>query len=154
MPKERVADLKLIKSTIEALCAEANVAVPKDRWCIQNGDHKEYDGYAGNFSIKASNNRRPALFHSDKSGVAEEDGVFYAGCYVNAIINFWVQDNNFGKRVNANLMAVQFHRDGDTFERVNFDVDEFDDVSAGHLSEIQEGDRDRIADSMDYDELS
>jgi hypothetical protein len=36
----------------------------------------------------------------------------YSGCYVNAVIELWAQDNKFGKRINASLMGVQFLRDG------------------------------------------
>jgi hypothetical protein len=40
------------------------------------------------------------------------DGRVYSGCYVNATIELWPQDNKFGKRINASLMGVQFARDG------------------------------------------
>ena len=32
---------------------------------------------------------------------------------VNAIIEIWPQDNQFGKRVNASLLGVQFVKDGE-----------------------------------------
>ena len=66
--------------------------------------------------------------------IYEEDGVIYDGCYVTAIIGIWAQDNKFGKRINANLLGVQFKKDGDPLasgvEKVNdddFDDDDFDD---------------------------
>lgn len=33
----------------------------------------------------------------------EADGLVYSGCYVNARIELWAQDNANGKRVNAKL---------------------------------------------------
>jgi len=45
----------------------------------------------------------------------EENGKPYAGCYVNMSIRLWAQDNQFGKRVNAQLRAVQFVKDGEAF---------------------------------------
>jgi hypothetical protein len=39
----------------------------------------------------------------------------YAGCIVNGSIRLWAQDNDFGRRVNAQLNAVQFVADGEAF---------------------------------------
>jgi len=43
------------------------------------------------------------------------DQKFYAGCYVNATCRMWVQDNSFGKRINCEYQAMQFHSDGEKF---------------------------------------
>ena len=40
---------------------------------------------------------------------------FYSGCYVHAIINFWVQDNKNGKALRASCGGVMFYKDGDRF---------------------------------------
>ena len=62
----------------------------------------------------------------------EPSGRPYAGCYVNAVLEFWAQDNKFGKRVNATLMGVQFFRDGDAFSGGGAaSDDDFDDVTSG-----------------------
>ena len=104
-----------IESEIEAEITAAKVKVPAAKRCLQDGDEKEYDGYAGMMSFKAANNSRPLIIDRDKSVLAEDDGKPYAGCYVNAIVELWVQNNNYGKRVNANLHAVQFVKDGEAF---------------------------------------
>ena len=39
----------------------------------------------------------------------------YSGCYVNAVIEVWAQDNEHGKRLNARLKSVQFFKDGEAF---------------------------------------
>jgi len=102
---------------------------PADKLCLKDGDTIEYDGYAGTMSIKASSKQRPMVIGTDRAPLAEDDGKPYAGCYVNAIIELWGQDNQFGKRVNANLLAVQFAKDGDPFgDGVTASVDDFDDV--------------------------
>jgi hypothetical protein len=44
--------------------------------------------------------------------LSASSGKVYSGCYVNASIELWAQDNKFGKRINATLMGVQFLRDG------------------------------------------
>lgn len=89
--------------------------VASDKICLRDGDDVSYDGYAGCYSIKAANNRRPMVIDRDKSPLTEADGKPYAGCYVNAIVELWVQNNSYGRRINANLLGVQFFADGEPF---------------------------------------
>ncbi len=112
--------------------------IPADKLCFKDGDDFEYDGYAGAMSFKASNNKRPMVIDKDKSPLAEDDGKPYAGCYVNAVVELWFQNNNYGKRVNANLLGVQFLKDGEPFggdgsSASNDDFDAFDDDDDGFM---------------------
>jgi hypothetical protein len=66
-------------------------------------------------SIKASASKRPMVLDRDRSPLTENDNRVYAGCYVNAIIELWAQNNQWGKRINANLLGVQFFKDGEPF---------------------------------------
>lgn len=104
-----------------------------DKVALHDGDLKaSYDGFAGNLYISARNAVRPTVLGADKTPLVAADGKPYAGCYVNAVIELWAQDNNYGKRVNATLMGVQFLRDGDSFTGGGAaDESDFDDVSAG-----------------------
>lgn len=104
-----------------------------DKVALHDGDLKSnYDGFAGMLYISARAATRPLVIDRDKSPLVETDGRPYAGCYVNASIEFWAQDNNYGKRVNASLRGVQFHRDGDAFAGgAPASEDEFDDVAEG-----------------------
>jgi hypothetical protein len=43
------------------------------------------------------------------------DNVIYAGCYCNVTVRLWVQNNKWGKSVNAELRGVQFVKDGESF---------------------------------------
>ena len=127
--KEDEATYKKLKAVIDAKMKEAKIKVPSDRICLKDGDEVDYDGYAGTWSLKASTKKRPQLFDRDKTPIAEEDEKLYAGCYVNASIDFWVQNNNYGKRVNSNLFAVQFFKDGEAFGTGAVDAsDDFDDL--------------------------
>lgn len=85
--------------------------------CLRDGNEKaEMDGYGdGIMFISAARKTRPAVVDRQVNPVTEEDGIIYAGCYVNATIRLWVQDNKWGKRVNAELRAVQFVKDGESF---------------------------------------
>ncbi len=85
-----------------------------DKLAVHDGDNKsEYDGYAGNYFINASNKIRPLVIGPSREPLVAADGKPYSGCYVTAIVEFWAQDNQFGKRVNASLLGVQFIKDGE-----------------------------------------
>jgi hypothetical protein len=66
------------------------------------------------------------IIDRDKSPLAEEDNRIYAGCYVNAIFSLWAQNNQYGKRINAQLDGVQFAKDGEPFADGGVSVSEFD----------------------------
>lgn len=85
--------------------------------CLKDGNEKsELEGYGDGISfLTASNKVRPGVVDRRLNPVTEADGIIYAGCYVNAIIRLWVQDNKWGKRVNAQLQCVQFVKDGESF---------------------------------------
>ena len=104
--------------------------VPADRRCLKDGSDSEYDGYAGCMSFKAGNSKRPLVIDRDKSPITEEDDKLYAGCYVNASVELWVQNNQYGKRINANLLGVQFVKDGEAFggKGESASVDDFDNM--------------------------
>jgi hypothetical protein len=128
--KETQADqIAKLEAAIEDAIKEAKIKVPSDKRCLKDGDEFEYDGYAGHMAFKASSNKRPTVIDRDKTPLAEDDGKPYAGCYVNAIVDIWVQNNNFGKRANANLFGIQFVTDGEAFGSGDVDVtDEFDEL--------------------------
>jgi hypothetical protein len=104
-----------------------------DKTCLHDGDLKaSYDGFPGNLFISARNPLRPLVVDADKTPLVAADGKPYAGCYVNCSLELWAQDNNYGKRVNATLMGVQFFRDGDSFTGGGVaSEDDFDDVTSG-----------------------
>lgn len=98
---------------------------------LKDGDEKEYDGYEGMMALKAGNTKRCMLIDADKTPLAEEDGRLYAGCYVNAILDFWYSDHpKGGKQILGNLIAVQFYRNGEPFsDGASASIDDFEDVS-------------------------
>ena len=99
-----------------------NSKVSPNKICVKDGEFVEYDGYKNAISIKAGNNRRPTVINRDTSPLIEEDNIIYAGCYVNASLELWFQDNSYGKRVNCNLLGIQFVKDGENFGAGDVDV--------------------------------
>jgi|TARA_B110000914_G_scaffold141686_1_gene124037 hypothetical protein len=118
-----------VEAQISLIQKDNKAKVSPDKICLKDGEFVDYDGYAGCMSIKAGSNRRPTVLGRDKAPVVEEDNIVYAGCYVNAVIELWFQDNSYGKRVNCNLLGIQFAKDGDTFGAGDTDVsDDFDTI--------------------------
>lgn len=105
----------------------------QDRLCLHNGDYKEYGGYAGNLYVGTSSTALPDCRDIDGSRLnASQAGRLYGGCYVDMVISIWPQDHvKYGKRVNAEILGVQFRRDGDAFRAGEAAKDEdFEDLSS------------------------
>jgi len=130
IPKSDEATIKAIKAAMKEVAeAEFGKPLPKNLGtCLKDGDDKEYDGYADHYSIKATTKRRPVLVNRDKSPIAEDDGILYAGCYVNASLDIWAMNNQYGKKVLASLNGIQFARDGESFGASNDSMDDFDEL--------------------------
>ena len=123
-----------IKKAISKVMKDARVTVAQNRICLQDGDEKDYDGYAGHMTLKASNLRRPTVLNRDKTPLTADDNVIYAGCYVNASIGLWLMNNQYGKRVNANLLGVQFAGAGQPFSAGDVDAaDDFKELPADDI---------------------
>lgn len=125
--KDHAELIERIKTGMKKLMDEAKVKVPSDKLCLKDGDETDREEMQGHYSIKASTKRRPLVINRDKSPITEDDNIIYPGCYVNGIITLWVQDNNYGRRINAQLDGVQFVRDGEAFGAEGIGVDAFDD---------------------------
>jgi len=99
-----------------------------------NADGEAYDGFEGMWSASASNKKRPTTINRDRTPVSETDNVLYSGCYVNAFVDVWPQDNEHGKRINVALTGVQFVRDGDAFGGSKVaSADAFQDISSEEI---------------------
>lgn len=116
-----------------------------EKVCMRDGDQEDYDGYEGMLFVSASSpaNRPPVLIdrRKDEKGkwMKAHPGLLYSGCYVNAIINIWAQDNEHGKRINASIESVQFLRRGDAFGAKPVDADEaFSDDDVGEEDDENE----------------
>lgn len=109
-----------------------------NRVCMKDGNKKNnkegdiYDGFEGMLYVSTNSDEHPLLLDRDKTELTRADGKPYAGCYVNASIKVWAQDNKFGQRLNATLRGVQFVKDGEAFAGgTPVSEDEFDDLGDG-----------------------
>ena len=101
-----------------------------NKFCYQDGNNKTYEGYEDMMVVSASNAVRPLVLDADKSPLTEADGRPYAGCYVNASIEFFPYENS-GNGISASLKGVQFCGKGDSFGGGSpADPDDFDSIDA------------------------
>jgi hypothetical protein len=111
--------LKMLKAGVAELSKKAfkGKKLPADRICIKDGDGYDYDGYEGMYFVRARSKHRPVIVDNKVRPVSSEDdhNAPYSGCYVSAVITLWAQDNEFGRRINASLEAIQFIGHGDKF---------------------------------------
>lgn len=113
--KVTARDLIALKYGEDAVAEKAKAFV----FCWYDGNRKEYDGYANMWVLPSHNKTRPAVVNRARDPVVEgENQAPYAGCYVNATVTLWLQDNQYGKRINCNLRGVQFAKDGEAFSGV------------------------------------
>jgi hypothetical protein len=112
--------------------------------CYYPGKRKDYDGFAGSMALAAKRYEKdgmPVLLDTDKSPlwdaakgkpIAGKEGKIYSGCYVNATVDIWPQDNKWGKTIRCTLLGVQFAKSGDSFGgTTKGSEDDFEDLGVG-----------------------
>ena len=131
-------DLKQFKAIVKQLQDEnyGGKDLPIDRLPIQSGDEKGYDGWIAedgtpHLIISAANKKRPVVIARDRTPVTQSDaGAPYSGAYVNAIIDLWPMQGQWGDRIVASLEAVQMAADGDQFSGSSVNIEsDFDDLT-------------------------
>lgn len=116
--KEKTADvMNIINADAKKRCyVDGNTK-------INQSTFKVYDGYAGNIAISANNKNPPQVFDAQGKQVdpnntmvyKAESGKIYGGCYVNAVVKPWIQQNDHGVGIRCDLVAIQFAADGESF---------------------------------------
>ena len=93
---------------------------------INQTSFQVYDGYGpGTFFLSAASraDQPPKMIRADGTEIDNSNSMermaaarkLYGGCYVDAMIFFWPQDNKHGKAVRCQLVAIQFDKDGPAF---------------------------------------
>lgn len=134
LPKTTHKEAKdLLKGMILDVLKASNKGKPiaTDKWFLRDGDLTGKPENEGMFTVNsAETKRRPTAKGRNKETLEKDEvaAVIYGGCKVNMLIRPWWQDNKFGKRVNANLIAVQFVEDGEPFGEGRIGEDEIEDT--------------------------
>jgi hypothetical protein len=82
-----------------------------------------YDGYAGGVYITCGRDTPPQVIQADGKPIDPSNTMayqqltrgMYGGCYINAAVKPWMQENKYGRGVRCDLIAVQFAKDGEPF---------------------------------------
>lgn len=126
------ADAKALHAKIVEMCkVNFKQSIPSEKLCLRDGKQLTEDQH-GYFVLSASETIKPIVVDRKKQPVTAEDELFYPGANVIAIIRLWPQnDPAYGKRINANLVSVQFHSHGERLGgRARPKIDEiYDDIS-------------------------
>ena len=120
LTKQNLAKLKKAKeAVIEAKWGKNPPKLRADKICVRDGDDENWEGYENHWYIAASEKEMPVLITRKKDAkgkwVEAKPGEIYSGAVVNMVVQLWAQDNEHGKRINANLKAIQFHEAGKPF---------------------------------------
>lgn len=130
-------NLKVMKAAAKAAKADQWGSDP-DKWpniashkvCLRDGDNpdhidqKKRPEYKGHYFVSCNSpeDRPPQVLTNRMDDDGDwiparkgQKGAPYSGCFMNAILRVWAQDNKHGKRINAALDIVQFRRDGEAF---------------------------------------
>lgn len=132
--KEAIAELRRILTDRQK--ADFKARLPADKLCLRDGDQSGKDEYADSWILVASEKEEnpPACLDRDgKTKVKKSDDKLYSGATGNIMVRFWSQNNDWGKRINANFLGVQFIAHGEKFSSVERPKDDemFDDEGGG-----------------------
>lgn len=122
-----------IKNVIIAEWKEDKPKFKDNQYCIRDGDKESWEGYEGNYYISAGNQEKfpPVIRDLDGSNLREksEDNTPgdkpQSGDTVNVVLDIWAQNNDFGKRINATLIGVQYVKSGKRFTPKTMEDDLF-----------------------------
>jgi hypothetical protein len=135
-PKHKKA-IKVLSDAIKEVAKEKwgdnipkTVMPLRTNCCLRDGADKNGAEFDEMYTVSASSRIRPPVVGKKTSQVIEEDDdIVYGGAYVHMKVSLWAMDNDWGKRVNCNLVAVQFVRDGNRFGSTPAVAsEEFDDI--------------------------
>lgn len=123
--------------------------------CFGRGEEKinkktfqPYDGYVGQVFITAGKNQAPQAIQADGTPVDPTNTLayqqltrkMYGGCWVNVAIKPWLQNNQHGRGVRCDLIAIQFSKDDTAFGEAPVDTTGmFDQVVAASVTPVVPG---------------
>ena len=165
IPKGSAHD-KAIEDAIKAVAIEGwakkadamleSIRGNANKFCYQNGDLKDFDGFEDHMYIAAHRKRddgRPLLLDNvldpetqkiarlvDSNGewLPGKEGRIYAGCYVNATIDIYAQTKT-NPGIRCGLQGVQFHAAGDSFSGASRGNEDDFDAAAPEETEDELG---------------
>ncbi len=137
------AEIEALKKHLVQLQKEwFKAKLPSANLFFRDGADTGAEEYENHWYISASEKIPPQILGRDKKPLPESSGLIVGGAIVNLLIKPWKQDNKWGKKINANLLGVQWVEDDgvrfgaerpdaseefEDFEDADDDNDGFDD---------------------------
>lgn len=114
LPKVRAAIKAVAKGMWKDKSDEMLAALMgQDRIALHKGDTSKpgEDAYKGMFYVSGNSKNRFTIVETRNGKnvpLLPSDGRPYSGCWVNAIVGIWAQQNKWGKRINCQIQGIQF----------------------------------------------
>lgn len=105
--------------------------LPAANLFCKDGNDMALPEYENAWIVSASESIAPQVVGKRREPLKESDDIVYGGCYVNILIRPWKQANKYGKKINANLIGIQFVREGERFGQARPDINEHFDAEDG-----------------------
>mgnify|MGYP000026454985 CR=1 FL=1 len=103
-----------LRADIEALSVSKHkIVLPDDKLCLREGKHKRAEyGDLMAISTNSKKGEYPRVVGPGRTVITDASQcAIYPGCRVHAKFSLWAQNNSWGRRINAELIAVQFAGD-------------------------------------------
>jgi hypothetical protein len=163
MPKTRAyrASKDLIRDHINQIVKDAKLKdLPAANKFLRDGDLAAKPEYEGMYTINAGEvkARPPALRGNVRDPKTKkpvvlrpgvDDAVIQSGYWVNLLIRPWFQNNTWGKKVNASLIAVQLVREDEVFGQGRISDDDVDETFDEFADDDDSGYSDALGDDDD-----
>lgn len=119
--KEHAELIKSVQERINEL-VKTELKIPKlpaKNSCLRDGEDMEgKDGFGPHMMYLTSSsaeNRPPQVVDRQLKPMSASDPRIHAGCRANVVVRLWVQDNDYGKKINAGLEIVQWVAEDEAF---------------------------------------
>lgn len=148
--------IDLVREQMKEIVAASKKNIAANKMFMKDGDKHFEDKpeCANSYVFTAREKKRPVLRGADNAKLDPKDDesliqeLFYGGAVGCMLINPWVQDNSYGKRLNANLRTVKFVKDGTPFGEGRIDDDDAWDEEGGD-GDWDDGDQNNAGDDDD-----
>lgn len=153
-------EIVVLKNYLRDLCKEHfGMEVDPSNLCLRDGKYQQGDEYKSSWYLAAGNTlERPpqTVDRNPSKEVTFKDHKLYPGAVVNIMVKLWVQNNDYGKKINANLLIVQYVDEGTEFGEGSGPAasEAMDDISSEFPDENEDigGDDDDDLDGDDLDD--
>lgn len=117
LPKETHADeIKALREFIQKACVEKKLGkLPSDKICLRDGDDLGKEVYEPfwRLNLSANETHPPVLRINGEKKTRSDDAdeleeVCKSGNVAQVLCSLYLQDNQYGKRANCNIIAVNF----------------------------------------------